>query len=57
MIQPVTPDAASKILDQLEISEDQRQFEHVTDTYTLKSGLVINKPEGVFPRIIEEEAA
>jgi len=57
MIQPVTPDAATQILDQLKIDTDQRQFEHISDTYMLKSGVEIGKPEGVFPRIIEEEAA
>lgn len=57
MIQPVTPKAAAAILDQLKIAEDERQFEHAKNTYTLKSGTQIDKPEGVFPRIIEEEAA
>jgi methionyl-tRNA synthetase len=57
MIQPVTPDAAGRILDQLKVTADERQFEHISDTYTLKPGTEIDKPEGVFPRIIEEEAA
>lgn len=57
MIQPVTPNAASRILDQLKVAADQRQFEHITNTYTLKPGIEIDKPEGVFPRIVEEEAA
>lgn len=57
MIQPVTPDAATAILDQLKINENERNFEHISDAYTLKSETQIDKPEGVFPRIIEEEAA
>lgn len=57
MIQPVTPDAANAILDQLKIDQSERQFEHAKDTYTLKPGITIDKPEGVFPRIVEEEAA
>ncbi|MFK7840352.1 MAG: methionine--tRNA ligase [Bdellovibrionales bacterium] len=57
MIQPITPDAAAKILEQLKIEEDLRLFKHCEDMYMLSSGTQINKPEGVFPRIIEEEAA
>ena len=57
MIQPVTPDAAGKILDQLKIKSEDRQFIHIDDAYTLVPGTQIDKPEGVFPRIIEEEAA
>lgn len=57
MIQPVTPDAAGKILNQLKINENERQFENINDDYMLAPNTSINKPEGVFPRIIEEEAA
>lgn len=54
---PVTPDAASKILGQLEIGDDQRLLHHVSSNHALKSGTKIEKPEGVFPRIVVEEAA
>ncbi len=54
-IQPVTPEAASKILDQLEIFKDQRLLVHISSDYALKSGTKIEKPEGVFPRIVLEE--
>ncbi len=57
MIQPVTPSAAGKILDQLKIEKDVRKFIHLNDDFILKPGIEIDKPEGVFPRIIEEEAA
>ena len=57
MIQPVTPAAASKILDQLKIDRNERTFKHINDTYTLKPNTKIDKPEGVFPRILVEEAA
>jgi len=57
MIQPVTPDAAARMLDQLKIGADERSFAHASDAHTLKPGITIDKPEGVFPRIVEEEAA
>jgi methionyl-tRNA synthetase len=55
-IQPVTPVSAGKILDQLNITEDQRDFGFISGSYLLKSGTEINKPEGVFPRIQLEQA-
>ena len=51
LLQPFCPDAAGKILDQLSIPEDERKFEHLTEEYALKSGTILPKPEGVFPRI------
>ena len=57
MIQPVVPHCAPQILDQLKIPEDQRSFEYLSANHALKSGTAIDKPEGVFPRIVEEEAA
>ena len=52
---PVTPEAASKILDQLEIASDQRYLAHIDAKDALKGGTAIEKPEGVFPRIVEQE--
>ncbi len=57
IVQPVTPHCAPKILDQLEIPENIRNFEHICAEHAINSGTKINKPEGVFPRIIEEEIA
>ena len=56
-VQPVTPESANKILDQIKIPEDERSFEHISDTYKLKSGTSIDKPEGVFPRLESNEKA
>lgn len=61
-VQPVTPIAAAKILDQLNIPADARQFAHISADHAIKSGTPIDKPEGVFPRIAlelpgDEEAA
>ncbi len=52
---PVTPDSASKMLDQLSIASDNRNFEFLSPSHALKGGTAIPKPEGVFPRIVEEE--
>jgi methionyl-tRNA synthetase len=57
LIQPVTPAAGKKMLDQLQIPSDQRDFSFVSAKHTLKGGEAINQPEGVFPRIVEEAAA
>lgn len=55
VMQPVTPDSAAKILDQLEIPQNQRTFDALSADYALKSGAKIDKPEGVFPRIQAED--
>ncbi|MDB2682727.1 methionine--tRNA ligase [Alphaproteobacteria bacterium] len=57
MVQPFMPDSAMKILAQLQVDEGQRMFEHMSAEHALKPGITIDKPEGVFPRIVEEEAA
>lgn len=56
-IQPYTPDSASKILAQLKISEDARDFSFISDKHMLASGTEINQPEGVFPRLETNEKA
>ncbi|MDF5718382.1 MAG: methionine--tRNA ligase [Rhizonema sp. NSF051] len=50
-LQPYTPVASGRILDQLGIAETQRNFSFLSRDYALKSGLPILEPEGVFPRI------
>jgi len=57
VVQPVVPDAADKILSQLGVSLEERSFAHLNAEYAVKSGAAIDKPEGVFPRIVEEEEA
>ncbi len=51
ILQPLVPDSATKILDQLSISKDERKFEHLSRNYALKAGTEIPEPKGVFPRI------
>ncbi len=50
LIQPILPIAAKKIFMQLNIQEVQK-FSYINKE--IKEGSKINKPEGVFPRIIE----
>lgn len=50
-VQHTVPEAASKILDQLGVDKKERLFEHISADYALVSGMKIEKPEGVFPRI------
>jgi len=57
-VQFVTPDAANKILDQLKVPEDARDFSFVSKDHMLVSGTKIDQPEGVFPRLeVNEQAA
>ncbi len=56
-MQPVVPDGAAKILDQLKVPQDERTFAHLTSAYAPKPGTTIDQPQGVFPRIVDEEAA
>ncbi|MBF95619.1 MAG: methionine--tRNA ligase [Pelagibacterales bacterium] len=50
LIQPILPIAAKKIFLQLNVQEEQK-FSYINNE--IKVGMKINKPEGVFPRIIE----
>lgn len=56
-VQPVVPDSAAKMLDQLKA--ESRDYEAMSADHALTPGTSIDKPEGVFPRIEikSEEAA
>jgi methionyl-tRNA synthetase len=54
MAQPVMPDSMSKMLDQLGVPADKRDFAALDDQ--LLPGTPLPKPEGVFPRYQEEVA-
>ena len=57
IVQPVTPNSSAKILDQLTIPDNEREFSFISSNFALKPGTKIEKPKGVFPRIqLEEEA-
>ena len=53
LTQPVMPDAMAKLLNQLKVPEDQRSFADLETP--LVPGVALEKPEGVFPRFVEEE--
>ena len=53
--QPVMPDSMAKMLDQLAVPGDRRDFASLDSQ--LLPGTPLPKPEGVFPRHVEEEAA
>jgi methionyl-tRNA synthetase len=54
LIQPVTPQSASVMLDQIKTPQDKRDFPSLT-AHPFKGGETIEEPKGVFPRIVEEE--
>lgn len=54
LVQPIMPGAGAKILDQLSVPKDARAFAHLTSDDALKPGSPIPKPEGVFPRFVED---
>ncbi|WP_293331362.1 methionine--tRNA ligase [Parvibaculum sp.] len=57
LVQPVVPASAAKMLDQLALEEDARGFETLGPDHALKPGTPLPKPQGVFPRFMEPEAA
>jgi methionyl-tRNA synthetase len=53
MTQPVMPESMSRMLDQLGVPADKRDFAALDDQ--LLPDTPLPKPEGVFPRFHEEE--
>lgn len=56
LCQPVMPDTMSKMLDQLGVGEDARTFASLGEGGALTPGAALPKPEGVFPRFVDEDA-
>ncbi len=52
LAQPVVPQAAAKLLDQLAVPENRRDFAALAQA--LVPGTELPKPEGIFPRYVEE---
>jgi methionyl-tRNA synthetase len=50
-VQPVMPDSAAQILDQLAVSQDARNFTALATMLT--PGTALPKPSPVFPRYVE----
>jgi len=54
LAQPIMPHATAKLLDQLAVPADARTFAALGEKSALKVGTSLPKPEGVFPRYVEE---
>jgi len=57
LAQPVVPEAAAKMLDQLAVADDRRDFAWLGEAGALEAGTALPKPAGVFPRYVEAEEA
>ena len=57
LVQPVMPKSAEQLLDQLSLGPDERSFAGIGGAARLPVGRTIDKPVGVFPRFVEEEAS
>jgi methionyl-tRNA synthetase len=56
VMQPFTPEAAGKMLDQLAVPADKRTFAALEPGYELAPGTALPPPSGVFPRFAEATA-
>jgi len=56
LVQPIMPESAGKLLDQLGVPEHARDFAKLGPKGRLKPGTVLPPPSPVFPRYIEAEA-
>ena len=57
LAQPIMPGAMGRMLDQLAVPAGGRNFANLSASSALKAGTALPKPEGIFPRFVEEEAA
>jgi methionyl-tRNA synthetase len=57
LVQPVMPDAASAMLDQLAVPADRRSFAALGSDHATAPGTELPKPSPIFPRYVEEETA
>jgi len=57
LVQPFIPDSASKLLDLLAVSPDQRRIAAIGEDGRLAPGAALPAPQPVFPRFIEPEAS
>ncbi|MDD3181505.1 MAG: methionine--tRNA ligase [Alphaproteobacteria bacterium] len=54
LVQPFMPDSMGKMLDQLAVPDEARDFTLLTKEHALKSGTPLPTPSGIFPRFVEE---
>jgi methionyl-tRNA synthetase len=57
LMQPFVPTSAAKMLDQLAVPEDARDFAHLTPAHAVKGGTALPAPQGVFPRYGDPKVA
>ena len=55
LVQPVMPESAAKILDQLGVAVEDRGFDTLAGGGRITAGVQIEKPEPVFPRYVAED--
>ncbi len=55
LLQPFMPDSMDRMLEQLAISPEHRTFAFLGPDHALVPGTALPKPEGVFPRFVEED--
>jgi methionyl-tRNA synthetase len=55
LVQPVMPESAGRLLDQLGVPEDARDFSSLGAKGRLKPGTELPPPQPVFPRHVEAE--
>ena len=55
LMQPVVPDSAGRMLDQLAVPADARDFVHLDAAHRLVPGAKLPKPAPVFPRYVAAE--
>jgi len=56
LLQPFMPDSMARMLDQLAVSHDHRDFSFLGSGHQLTPGTALPPPEGVFPRFIDADA-
>jgi methionyl-tRNA synthetase len=56
LVQPIMPDSAGKLLDQLGVPEDARNFADLGPARRLAPGTQLPPPQPVFPRYIEPDS-
>ena len=53
LVQPAMPDSAGKLLDQLAVPRDARNFAQLSPAHALTAGTALPAPQGVFPRYVD----
>ena len=57
LVQPFVPGSASAMLDLLAVEAETRTFAAISDDQRLQAGTALPKPQGVFPRYVDETPA